>query len=128
MSDIISLNVNKTLFPPGFASPALEGRYLVDQSGLFSRWLAKMRWVSLDRQVLVIHRGTDKVGKFIIFSFLCCRVARCAEPASGCAEERGEEPEGRVGGRVCRCRWAGACACMRMIMDAYAPTLASELL
>jgi hypothetical protein len=29
--------------PSGSALPALEGRYLVAQSGLFSRWLAKMR-------------------------------------------------------------------------------------
>ncbi|KAF8179170.1 hypothetical protein BJ912DRAFT_646898 [Pholiota molesta] len=61
-SGVISLNVSKTPSPPGSALPALEGRYLVAQSGVFSRWLAKMRWVSLNGQVLVIHRGADKTS------------------------------------------------------------------
>jgi hypothetical protein len=84
--------------------------------------------------LLGIHAETCSLGPVRV---VCegggpARVARCAEfAAAGCAKERGEEPErreGRAGGIACRCRWAGACACMRMIMDAYAPTLASELL
>ncbi|KAF8190091.1 hypothetical protein BJ912DRAFT_925724 [Pholiota molesta] len=61
---VISLNVSKTPSPPGSALSALgaQGRYLVAQSGVFSRWLAKMRWVSLNGQVLVIHRGADKTS------------------------------------------------------------------
>ncbi|KAF9481276.1 hypothetical protein BDN70DRAFT_554215 [Pholiota conissans] len=64
-SGIITLpvNVNKTPSPPASViPPTLEGRFLVAQSGVFSRWFAKMRWISLTGQVLTIHRGADKTS------------------------------------------------------------------
>ena len=69
--------ITKATSSSGSGSILLEGRYMIKETGVFSGWLWKDRWVSLTSQALVIHRRAFKVRSHLYLSPSCLTLTRC---------------------------------------------------